>query len=283
MKRKLISSVLALCCTMSCISAVSVSAADYSYFSRTSGHIMTLKMYETSEGNENFININEIAHLSRNTNYGTRKLYIDAEADEFKTFIKNAHKVDADHNVGNCYFIGCAFLGFNENGEAVFGDNPVANGYELDENNNPVFTLDYGDPEIACTYGYNPERNYAIVNGFNRLLIRTDENGEPQLVRTECVNSGLNIIKTIDINTGEEILVKNIFSIENCKVIESGDATTDGEIDVRDVTLYNQHIVKLKEIPDYAEKVADINSDGTIDLKDLGLIKQYIIGLRDSL
>lgn len=281
MKKMITSSVLALCCTMSCISAVSAENYDTD-FSRTNGYIMTLKMYETSEDNENFININEIAHLLKHTDVGTRKLYIDAESDEFKTFIKNAHKVDADHNVGNCYFIGCAFLGFNEDGEAVFGDNPIAYGYEFDENNNPVFKLAPGDPSMACTYGYNPEENYAIVNGFNRLLIRTDENGEPQLVRTECVNAGLNITKTIDINTGEEILVKDIMSL-NCKVIETGDATTDGEIDVRDITLYNQHIVKLKEIPDYAEKVADINSDGTIDLKDLGLIKQYIIGLRDSL
>lgn len=283
MKRKfIISSVLALCCTASCISAVSASAENYDYFSRTDGHIMTLKMYETSEGNENFVNINGIAHLSRNTNYGTHKSYIDIESDEFKTFIKNAHKINYELIPGKCYFIGCAFLGFNEDGEAVFGDNPIANGYELDENNNPVFTLDYGDPAIECLYGFSTEKNEYIGGGFNRILIRVDENGEPQVVETEYVNPDLDITKTIDINTGEEILVKDIMSL-NCKVIETGDATTDGSIDVRDVTLYNQSVVKLKEIPDYAEKVADINTDGTIDLKDLGLLKQYIIGVRDSL
>lgn len=281
MKKMITSSVLALCCTMSCISAVSAENYDTD-FSRTNGYIMTLKMYETSEGNENFININEIAHLLKHTDVGTRKLYIDAESDEFKTFIKNANKVNHEVIPGKCYFIGCAFLGFNEDGEAVFGDNPIANGYELDENNNPVFTLDYGEPSICIFYGYNSENNYPITNSFNKILIRTDENGEPQVVKMKSVNTDLDIVKTIDINTGEEILVKDIMSL-NCKVIETGDATTDGEIDVRDVTLYNQHIVKLKEIPDYAEKVADINSDGAIDLKDLGLIKQYIIGLRDSL
>ncbi len=266
MKRKLISSVLALCCTMSCISAVSVFASeDYN-----SKYIQTIKA-EDSIKNENFIGVSD---------YSEKKhICIDTKSDEFKTFVENACKTYIKGD--NVYFISCVFLGYNENGEALISDNPIASGYELDENNNPVVVLGYGDPATARIYGYNPEYG-AICAGINRLLIRVDENGEFQIINAIPVSNSPDITKTIDIDTGKEILVKDI-SFSYHKVIETGDATTDGEIDVRDVTLYNQHAVKLKEIPDYAEKVADINSDGTIDLKDLGLIKQYIIGLRDSL
>ena len=56
-----------------------------------------------------------------------------------------------------------------------------------------------------------------------------------------------------------------------------GDATCDGAVDVRDVTLVNQYAVQLSDITDQGKANADVITDGKIDLKDLGQIKKYII------
>ncbi len=56
-----------------------------------------------------------------------------------------------------------------------------------------------------------------------------------------------------------------------------GDVNVDGVIDVRDVTLMNQYIVKLSDISDQGFINADVISDNKVDLKDLGQLKKYII------
>ena len=62
-----------------------------------------------------------------------------------------------------------------------------------------------------------------------------------------------------------------------------GDITGDGDIDVRDVTLLNQYIVKLADLDAQQMANADIIKDGKIDLKDLGQLKKYLIKVIDSL
>ena len=61
-----------------------------------------------------------------------------------------------------------------------------------------------------------------------------------------------------------------------------GDVTCDGDIDVRDVTLLNQYIVKMADLSEEALANADVIADGTVDLKDLGQLKKYLIKVIDK-
>ena len=61
-----------------------------------------------------------------------------------------------------------------------------------------------------------------------------------------------------------------------------GDVTCDGDIDVRDVTLLNQYIVKMADLSEDALANADVISDGTVDLKDLGQLKKFLIKVIDK-
>jgi len=62
-----------------------------------------------------------------------------------------------------------------------------------------------------------------------------------------------------------------------------GDVTLDGVIDVRDITMLNQYIVKMVDFNDQQLANGDIIKDSKVDLKDLGQLKKYIIKLIDSL
>ena len=61
-----------------------------------------------------------------------------------------------------------------------------------------------------------------------------------------------------------------------------GDVTCDGIIDVRDVTLLNQYVVKIKDISEEGLANADVIADGVVDLKDLGQLKKYLIKVIDK-
>ena len=62
-----------------------------------------------------------------------------------------------------------------------------------------------------------------------------------------------------------------------------GDVTNDGIIDVRDVTMLNQYIVKLNTLNEQQLANADVIADGKVDLKDLGQLKKYLIKVISSL
>lgn len=61
-----------------------------------------------------------------------------------------------------------------------------------------------------------------------------------------------------------------------------GDATLDNEIDVRDITIVNQYIVKMVDLSEQSLANADVISDGKVDLKDLGQMKKYVIKVIDK-
>ena len=56
-----------------------------------------------------------------------------------------------------------------------------------------------------------------------------------------------------------------------------GDATVDGSVDVRDVTIVNQYVIKMTDLNEQAIANADVIKDNVVDLKDLGQIKKYLI------
>lgn len=62
-----------------------------------------------------------------------------------------------------------------------------------------------------------------------------------------------------------------------------GDVTVDGEVDIRDVTLANQHIVGITTATAQGVANGDVIPNGELDVKDLGQIKKYIIKLISDL
>lgn len=56
-----------------------------------------------------------------------------------------------------------------------------------------------------------------------------------------------------------------------------GDATCDGNVDVKDIANISQYIVKLKTISDQGLVNADVIVDGEVNIKDLSQIKRYLI------
>ena len=79
---------------------------------------------------------------------------------------------------------------------------------------------------------------------------------------------------------GNELIITPVCNngyIEITTAVNSGDATCDGIVDVRDITLINQYIVKINDITDEGIANADVIADGVVNLKDLGQIKKYLI------
>lgn len=56
-----------------------------------------------------------------------------------------------------------------------------------------------------------------------------------------------------------------------------GDVTCDGSVDIRDITIMNQYIVKTVDFNEQQIANGDVTPDGKADIKDLGQIKKYII------
>ncbi|MDY6827488.1 MAG: Ig-like domain-containing protein [Bacillota bacterium] len=61
-----------------------------------------------------------------------------------------------------------------------------------------------------------------------------------------------------------------------------GDVNDDGNINVLDVVLIQQHVLGLEELTEAQETVADVNGDGNINVQDVTLIMQYALGLVDE-
>lgn len=58
-----------------------------------------------------------------------------------------------------------------------------------------------------------------------------------------------------------------------------GDANIDGEVDVRDVTAIQKHLVDAGNLSDEGRSLADVNHDGDITIRDATLIQMAIVGL----
>lgn len=56
-----------------------------------------------------------------------------------------------------------------------------------------------------------------------------------------------------------------------------GDSNCDEEIDIRDVTMISQSIVKMVTLTPQAFANSDITKDGIVDIKDLSQLKKYLI------
>ena len=88
--------------------------------------------------------------------------------------------------------------------------------------------------------------------------------------------------ETAETTTSESVPSTETTIDINVEATLLGDATCDNEIDVRDVTLLNQYIVKMSDLTEQGIANSDVIKDNAIDLKDLGQLKKYIIKLIDK-
>lgn len=76
------------------------------------------------------------------------------------------------------------------------------------------------------------------------------------------------------------ILFSGIITIQLIGTIyaaaEKGELNNDGEINYKDVSLLEQHLIKLNALPDDKLENADMNSDGELTVTDLSLLVQRI-------
>lgn len=56
-----------------------------------------------------------------------------------------------------------------------------------------------------------------------------------------------------------------------------GDANDDGIVDIRDITIANQYIVKMSTLTEQGMINYDVIHDGVLDIKDIGQLKKFII------
>lgn len=58
-----------------------------------------------------------------------------------------------------------------------------------------------------------------------------------------------------------------------------GDVNSDGDINIKDVTMIQKHIAELEQLSKNQSICADTNGDGTINIHDATLIQKYIVKL----
>ena len=58
-----------------------------------------------------------------------------------------------------------------------------------------------------------------------------------------------------------------------------GDLNSDGDINIKDVTMIQKHIAELEQLSKNQSICADTNGDGTINIHDATLIQKYIVKL----
>lgn len=130
---------------------------------------------------------------------------------------------------------------------------------------NEGITFGYVDYETKSevTYAVNAEKGIITIGG--EATETTTE--EPVITETsETVTEA---------TTSEEAPSTTNGSLGTPSLL--GDANDDGEVDIRDVTILNQYVVKTSVLTEQGMANADVIVDGIVDIKDLGQIKKYII------
>jgi hypothetical protein len=121
-----------------------------------------------------------------------------------------------------------------------------------------------------------------FVMGNNLDSIVAEAENDNLTVTEKCpFKSDAILITAKDENTivfediSEDVNLSELYS-------DTGDINSDNCIDIRDLTLIKQHIVKIIELTGKNKINADIVKDNVIDLKDIGQLIKYLIKLIDE-
>ncbi len=139
-------------------------------------------------------------------------------------------------------------------------------------------------------YGYGGELKWGIwwidcgTFTIDSIKVYTDgSSSATTTTKTPEVTTAPAVTTMVTTTSKAAVSSSDVTSGGDVKPTLIGDITGDGDIDVRDVTLLNQYIVKLTDLDAQQIANADIIKDGKIDLKDLGQLKKYLIKVIDSL
>lgn len=103
---------------------------------------------------------------------------------------------------------------------------------------------------------------------------------EPEVTTIEETTTAKETTVTTDAD--DEPVVSTTAEGSGVKPTMLGDVNNDGGIDILDVTLLKQNIVKLTELDEQQRANADVISDNVVDVKDLGQLLKYIIKVIDK-
>jgi len=88
------------------------------------------------------------------------------------------------------------------------------------------------------------------------------------------------------VEAGCEIMVLEIYEDEDHVIAPNGyllgDISGSGRIDVQDVVLVSQYLLRLTELDEQQIQRADVNGDRRININDVTLIMRYAVGIIDS-
>ncbi len=112
------------------------------------------------------------------------------------------------------------------------------------------------------------------ISGSNNVIYAT-VGDEAELV-TPTVSSG---VITISAESSETPVTTTQTPVAD---VNLGDANCDGIIDIRDITVVNQSIIKAIELDEQGKLNSDVIADGKVDVADLGQLKKFVLGLVKS-
>lgn len=194
---------------------------------------------------------------------------IDMDSKEFHDFLQNAEIYNSgfQHSAEDKFYtIQYNIIGNDKNGNPIITDKYSCALKGFDENDVPIIMYEQlAIPDLAMLCGFDSEFG-PIYCGYNEFLVRENENGERKLVNMEWIktNNKFYISRTVDLHTGKNIIVKQKNNTYDYVVIEQGDVNLDENVNIIDVAKYAQHIIKISEIPEYADIAADMNGDAQL-------------------
>lgn len=160
-------------------------------------------------------------------------------------------------------------------------------------------STDGGDTWVAI----NTDKLYGGTGNGNFLVGDMNEFGTVYMSTVGCgiiygkISDGTEPNEPETTTTAETTTAPNETTTSKSETYESSDSTTtnspdtnvllgdvnvDGTVDVRDVTMLKQNIVKLVELDAQQRANANVISDDVVDVKDLGQLIKYIIKVIDK-
>lgn len=145
-----------------------------------------------------------------------------------------------------------------------------------------IETDGYKPNEILNGIGIKVGGTFASnFGGANSVVsaIKQSIKGNYHFANVQIVNANGNAKNDTDkIKTGDIITIENSGISASYKAVVYGDVSGDGEVDIRDLLLVQQHIVGARVLENEYLKSADLNKDGTVDIRDLLLSQKNIVG-----
>ena len=136
-----------------------------------------------------------------------------------------------------------------------------------------IDTDGYSPVEIINGLGYKINGNY-ITN----IEVGSDMSNIVNAIQNKYHFASVNTENSIGkVRTGYKLTITNAGITSTYSISIYGDASGDGEIDIRDLLIIQKHLVGAKVLTDEYLISADINHDGAVDIRDLLLEQKHLL------